>query len=566
MKRIAVVEDEVYMREELCNMLQKDGYLAEAITEFEDAARLLAALRPDLVILDLNLPEISGFQICQELKNKTAIPVLVLTSRDQVKDELQAFHLGADEYLTKPCRKDRLLARVSNILKRYEGRTNLIEGPDFLLDQQTYTLYIHNTSVVLPKNQGKLLVALLSGGDALVTTEQLCIALWGTTEYIDENALQVNLTRLKKTMSGLEMKQRIVAVRGMGYRLETGGGSMKQLWRITERYYPWLLLLLGVDCFCAIILWISDIQAFQTLIGLVVLTSLLLFSAILFVLNKRETTRRELFRDFLSDPTICNEERLLSAISREEGESVRLLASVLQEHKTESNSMADALQDYEEYVEGWAHEAKTPLSLLTMLLDNRSDEISPPLQAKLDYVRSQLQEDVTQMLYYARLKSSTKDYQFEDINLNQCLGEVLEDYAPLLEEKQFVILNKLQSETVYTDRRGLQFMLGQIVSNAIKYSSDSPMLTISMIHSETADVLSVEDNGIGVKKYDLPYIFQKGFTGDSTDSRKKATGIGLYLVKKMADDLNLRLEAASQWGKGFKIVIFFPKLRSNGGK
>ena len=71
----------------------------------------------------------------------------------QVKDELQAFHLGADEYLTKPCRKDRLLARVSNILKRYEGRTNLIEGPDFLLDQQTYTLYIHNTSVVLPKNQ-----------------------------------------------------------------------------------------------------------------------------------------------------------------------------------------------------------------------------------------------------------------------------------------------------------------------------------------------------------------------------------------------------------------------------
>lgn len=566
MKRIAVVEDEVYMREELCNMLQKDGYLAEAITELEDAVRLLAALRPDLVILDLNLPEISGFQICQELKNKTAIPVLVLTSRDQVKDELQAFHLGADEYLTKPCRKDRLLARVSNILKRYEGRTNLIEGPDFLLDQQTYTLYIHNTSVVLPKNQGKLLVALLSGGDALVTTEQLCIALWGTTEYIDENALQVNLTRLKKTMSGLEMKQRIVAVRGMGYRLETGGGSMKRLWRMIERYYPWLLLLLGVDCFCAIILWISDIQAFQTLSGLVVLTSLLLFSAILFVLNKRETTRRELFRDFLSDPTICNEERLLSAISREEGESIRLLASVLQEHKTESNSMADALQDYEEYVEGWAHEAKTPLSLLTMLLDNRSNEMSPPLQAKLDYVRSQLQEDVTQMLYYARLKSSTKDYQFKDINLNDCLGEVLEDYAPLLEEKQFVIINKLQSETVYTDRRGLQFMLGQIVSNAIKYSSDSPMLTISMIHSEIADVLSVEDNGIGVKKYDLPYIFQKGFTGDSTDSRKKATGIGLYLVKKMADDLNLRLEAASPWEKGFKIVIFFPKLRSNGGK
>lgn len=221
MKRIAVVEDEFYIREELCDMLKKEGYLVEAISDFEDADKLLIALRPDLVVLDLNLPEISGFQICQEIKNKTAIPVLVLTSRNQVKDELQAFQLGADEYLTKPCRKDRLLARVSNILKRYEGRANLIEGPDFLLDQQTYTLYIHNTSVVLPKNQGKLLVAFLSNGDGLVTTDELCLTLWGTTDYIDESALQVNLTRLKKNMSSLGMKQRIVAVRGIGYRLET---------------------------------------------------------------------------------------------------------------------------------------------------------------------------------------------------------------------------------------------------------------------------------------------------------------------------------------------------------
>lgn len=221
MKKIAVVEDESYMREELCSMLRKEGYLVEEITAFEDVPQQLTALRPDLVILDLNLPAVSGFQICQALKQKTAIAVLVLTSRDQVRDELQAFQLGADEYLAKPCKKERLLARVSNLLKRYEGRTNLIEGRGFLLDRQTYTLYIHNTSVVLPKNQGKLLVALLSGGDTPVTTQQLCLALWGTTEYIDENALQVNLTRLKKTMSSLEMRQKIVAVRGAGYRLET---------------------------------------------------------------------------------------------------------------------------------------------------------------------------------------------------------------------------------------------------------------------------------------------------------------------------------------------------------
>lgn len=220
MKRIAVVEDEVYTREELCNMLEKAGYSALAVTAFENAAEQLTVLAPDLVILDLNLPEISGFQICWDLKQKTSIPVLVLTSRDQMSDELQALRLGADEYLTKPCRKERLLARIANILKRFEGRSNLLEGQGFLLDRGTYTLYINNTSVILPRNQGKLLEALLAGGNQLVTSEQLCRALWDTTEFIDENALQVNLTRLKKTMANLGMKQKVVAVRGLGYRLE----------------------------------------------------------------------------------------------------------------------------------------------------------------------------------------------------------------------------------------------------------------------------------------------------------------------------------------------------------
>lgn len=218
MKKIAVVEDEIYMREELCSMLKKAGYEALEVTVFEDAVKYLTALIPDLVLLDLNLPGISGFQICQDLKQKTAIPVLVLTSRDQMQDELQALRLGADEYLTKPCRKERLLARITNILKRYEGHPNLLEGQEFLLDRGTYTLYIHNTSVVLPKNQGKLLEALVSSD--LVTSEELCKTLWGTMEFIDENALQVNLSRLKKTMATLGMRQKIVAVRGVGYRLE----------------------------------------------------------------------------------------------------------------------------------------------------------------------------------------------------------------------------------------------------------------------------------------------------------------------------------------------------------
>jgi DNA-binding response OmpR family regulator len=225
MKKIVIVEDEPFMREELEEIFQKAGYEVEAVTDFEHAPQKILNAAPGLVLLDLNLPGTSGFQICRELKKKNAIPVLVLTSRDQMRDELQALELGADEYLTKPCRKERLLARTLNLLRRYEGRTNLLEGPGFLLDGQTYTLYIQNRSTVLPKNQGKLLKVFLMHREETVSRDELCRTLWGTAEYIDENALQVNLTRLKKTMKNLGICQRIEPVRGEGYRMTAKGGE-----------------------------------------------------------------------------------------------------------------------------------------------------------------------------------------------------------------------------------------------------------------------------------------------------------------------------------------------------
>ena len=106
MKQIVIAEDELFMREELSDILQKAGYEILEITEFDHVADQILTLSPDLALLDLNLPGTSGFQICRELKQKSAIPVLVLTSRDQMRDELHALELGADEYLTKPCRRE----------------------------------------------------------------------------------------------------------------------------------------------------------------------------------------------------------------------------------------------------------------------------------------------------------------------------------------------------------------------------------------------------------------------------------------------------------------------------
>ncbi|MBQ1508233.1 MAG: response regulator transcription factor [Erysipelotrichaceae bacterium] len=220
MKSIFIVEDEKMVAQELSSMLEKEGYDAILAEDFTDVTESILMTGPDLLLLDINLPGKSGYQILREVKRRSAIPIVVLTSRDQLPDELHALELGADEFITKPYRKERLLLRIANVLRRYEGRKNMLEGPGFLLDRGTYTLYIDGTSVLLPKNQGKILETLMARTGEVVPKEEICEAVWGTSEFIDENALQVNLTRLKKTLSSLPMKVQISSERGIGYKLE----------------------------------------------------------------------------------------------------------------------------------------------------------------------------------------------------------------------------------------------------------------------------------------------------------------------------------------------------------
>lgn len=220
MKHILVIEDEPLIRDEIVILLEKAGYQVDKITDFKETTKQVQRYETDLIILDLNLPGETGFQICKNLKTKSSIPILVLTSREQLKDEIYALKLGADEYLIKPFRKERLLARIENLLKRYEGRNNLLEKDNFLLDRNTYTLYIDGNSILLPQNQGKLLEALLTTDDNVVTKEDLSMKLWNTTKFIDENTLQVNITRLKKVMKEVGIAFQVKSVRGIGYKLE----------------------------------------------------------------------------------------------------------------------------------------------------------------------------------------------------------------------------------------------------------------------------------------------------------------------------------------------------------
>ncbi len=350
---------------------------------------------------------------------------------------------------------------------------------------------------------------------------------------------------------------------------------MRSNLRRLQRHLLWLILLFLLCGFFVLLLWIADVQAFRALSAAMVLASLLGFVAISSVLLSLEYRREKAFLTFLDSPDEYHEELLIKSAGVSRAQLVRLLGTVLREKQGANDRLKVQMEEYEEYVESWAHEIKVPLSLLTLLLDNRREELPEKVRFKLDYIQTCMQEYIAQMLYYARIKGARKDYLFEQIDIGFCVEEVLEDYRPLLEEKGFLIITADLEGFVYTDRRGLRFLIEQVVSNAIKYSDkkqyggqacdrygykkdEALLLSCSFSKKEQGSVLSIRDNGIGVKSCDLPYIFEKGFTGDSGENRKRATGMGLYLAKEVAQELGLSLEAFSEWGEGFEMQIRFP--------
>lgn len=335
----------------------------------------------------------------------------------------------------------------------------------------------------------------------------------------------------------------------------------KHLFLLLVSYVPWLLLLFGVSLFAALLLWIADVRAFLSMSVVIMLAGVGLFSAVSYVLIRLERRKEQAFYEFLEQPDEYHEKLLRKAVGPAYQGAVRQLASSLRERYKEQIRMQEKINDYEEYVEAWAHEIKTPLSLLTLVLDNRREELPVGMEYKLDHIRSRMQESVNQMLFYARLKGARKDYRFEQVRIRGCIEELLDDYRPLLEEKEFQIRCSLTDDLVYADRRGLCFLLGQIVSNSIKYCDEQPELCFTSFPEEERYVLCVRDNGIGVSSCDLPFIFEKGFTGDSGEGRKKATGMGLYLAMEIAKEMGLCLRVGGQSENGLEMQVVFPVVR-----
>lgn len=220
MSRIVIVEDDIYLREELEHTFIREGYEVVSISSFEKPEKEIVESEPDLIVLDVNLPGKSGFELCRWLKARVSFPILILTARDTLTDELYALGLGADDFLTKPCHPKRLAARAARLLETYKQVRSLVRSGGVMMDVDTCRVIWGNKYITLPETEGKILRILMEQYPAIVSRQEITAALWGGDEYVDENILQVNMTRLRKNLDGIGLKNLIKTVRGQGYCLE----------------------------------------------------------------------------------------------------------------------------------------------------------------------------------------------------------------------------------------------------------------------------------------------------------------------------------------------------------
>ena len=198
---------------------------------------------------------------------------------------------------------------------------------------------------------------------------------------------------------------------------------------------------------------------------------------------------------------------------------------------------------------------------MTFVLDNRKDEIPKEVYNKLEYSRSKMQEDIERILYYERVESKNLDYIFSSISLNEICNDIISEYKNIVEEQNIEIINKVDNFNVISDNKGLLFILRQILSNSIKYVDKQKQNNFIQLSSKVDGKrieLLIRDNGLGVKLYDIPFLFNKGFTGDLGQYKKQSTGMGLYLANKVAQNLKIEMIISEEYKDGFQISLLFP--------
>ena len=230
-QRILIVDDDYNIAELISLYLTKECFETKIVGDGEEALRVFPEFQPNLILLDLMLPGIDGYQVCRELRSTSQVPIIMLSAKGEIFDKVLGLELGADDYMIKPFDSKELVARVKAVLRRYqppvqtpassvtEQHGNFVEYPDLIVNLTNYSVIYNGHSIELPPKELELLYFLASSPNQVFTREQLLDHIWGY-EYIgDTRTVDVLIKRLREKLKGND-KWALTTVWGIGYKFE----------------------------------------------------------------------------------------------------------------------------------------------------------------------------------------------------------------------------------------------------------------------------------------------------------------------------------------------------------
>lgn len=228
MTSVLIIEDEESLADPLAFLLRKEGFEATVVTDGQTALAEFDRSGADIVLLDLMLPGMSGTDVCKQLRNRSGVPVIMVTARDSEIDKVVGLELGADDYVTKPYSARELIARIRAVLRRGTGEeveitseNGVLEAGPVRMDVERHTVLVDGAAVTLPLKEFDLLEYLLRNSGRVLTRGQLIDRVWGADYVGDTKTLDVHVKRLRsKIESDPARPEHLVTVRGLGYKLE----------------------------------------------------------------------------------------------------------------------------------------------------------------------------------------------------------------------------------------------------------------------------------------------------------------------------------------------------------
>ena len=224
-KRILIVEDDTVISDIIAYNLNKEGFRSLTAADGETGLSLARSEEPDLILLDVMLPGVNGFEVCRRVRETSAVPIIMLTAREGEDDKVEGLELGADDYITKPFDMREVITRVHTVLRRYlpsETKKNdkCLYFDNLVIDMESYQLTVAGKAMDIPPKEIELLFFLAKNANKVFTRDQLLDQVWGFEYFGDTRTVDVHIKRLREKLEGVSSKWTLKTVWGVGYKFE----------------------------------------------------------------------------------------------------------------------------------------------------------------------------------------------------------------------------------------------------------------------------------------------------------------------------------------------------------